>query len=151
MSDTMPINPVATAPPSYTESQAQPQANVARVTEAKPYAARAPKDAPPPYDYPEQSPSSGYQRFDTSSGRRVGVVTVIELGPEPCYLQCPSCGNFIYTDTVYKTGALTCIASALCFFFCIICTCLPCFVKDCLDVDHYCPRCNYCFGTFTRL
>ncbi|RUS74220.1 hypothetical protein EGW08_018026 [Elysia chlorotica] len=149
MSDTTPIYPSASAPPCYTEAEAHPLASTSKEV-AKPLATRVVKDSPPPYDYPAQRPpTSGYQRF----GRRVDLVTVnvIELGPDSAYLQCPCCGNFVYTDLEYRTGALTCLASTLCFFFCVVCTCLPCFVRDCLDVDHQCPRCNYHFGTFKRL
>ena len=63
MSDTTPIYPSASAPPSYTEAEAHPLASTVK-EESKPLAARAPKDAPPPYEYPPQCPPcTGYQRF----------------------------------------------------------------------------------------
>ncbi|GFR86363.1 lipopolysaccharide-induced tumor necrosis factor-alpha factor-like protein [Elysia marginata] len=152
MSDTTPIIPAASAPPSYTETESHRLTTTIK-EEVKPLTAVAPRDAPPPYEYPPQCPpssGSGYQRFD-DRGRRCEMVAVIELGSESVYLQCPSCGNFVYSNLEYRTGALTCLASTLCFLFCMVCTCLPCFIRDCLDVDHYCPRCNFHFGTFRRL
>uniref|UniRef100_A0A0B6Y075 LITAF domain-containing protein n=1 Tax=Arion vulgaris TaxID=1028688 RepID=A0A0B6Y075_9EUPU len=156
MSDRTPIIKPSAPPPTYVQTATTATTSLNN---------QAPDDfdstdAPPPpytpsstYSYDHVIPNSGqtYQRFDVDSGSQVDVITLCQLGPNPCQIQCPSCGQFVVTITYHRAGTLTFISATLCFLFCIICTFLPFCVDELQDVDHRCPNCKYYFGTFTRI
>ncbi|XP_032785478.2 cell death-inducing p53-target protein 1 [Daphnia magna] len=74
------------------------------------------------------------------------------LGPEVCTMKCPQCQAEIQTGIKTKPGLVPiCSGILICLFGCVLGCCLiPCFIKDCLDVEHFCPSCNAYLGRFKR-
>merc|ERR1719201_1602432 len=80
------------------------------------------------------------------------VNQVVRFGDRPVACTCNNCGQAITTQTRFRPGTLTWIIVAVLFvagFW--LCTCIPCCINECQDVDHHCPRCNNRVGTYNRL
>ena len=83
----------------------------------------------------------------------VAANVVTPFGPYPMQIKCPLCHSSIFTTTRASTGALTWIISAtLVFLGCFLGCCLiPCFVRSCKDIEHFCPNCKSYLGIYKRL
>ncbi|CAH1635088.1 unnamed protein product [Spodoptera littoralis] len=70
-------------------------------------------------------------------------MNIVQVGPEPSQITCPSCRATIVTRVERKSTTKThVIALLLCLFLCWPCVCVPYCVDSCQNADHYCPNCN---------
>ncbi|XP_059148516.1 lipopolysaccharide-induced tumor necrosis factor-alpha factor-like [Physella acuta] len=149
MKDSAPIL-LPSAPPSYTEAISE-SCNI----QTNPSVGNSvPSDPPPSYPpltnaaytgtYHAVTSGPGYQRFDH-------CISLVQLGPDSCFVQCPTCGHEVMTDIHHRAGTLTFITAGLCFFLCIVCTFLPFCMDDLQDVTHTCPICKHHIGTYSRI
>ncbi|KAM4025403.1 lITAF domain-containing protein [Anomaloglossus baeobatrachus] len=81
------------------------------------------------------------------------VIFKTELRDNPGLAVCPACNVPCTTNVQYKSGGLTILLCFLLFFFgCVLgCFLIPCCVKSCKDVDHYCPNCKHLIYKYKRL
>lgn len=81
------------------------------------------------------------------------TVTPVQFGPYPQRFNCPNCNAYVMTETHSTPGLLTYILSgALCFLAgYLLCCLVPCCVRECKDIEHRCPSCQYKLGLFKRI
>ncbi|XP_040297084.1 lipopolysaccharide-induced tumor necrosis factor-alpha factor homolog [Bufo bufo] len=99
---------------------------------------------PPPYS------DTGYQQQPIFAPQ---VIFKTDLADNPGLAVCPACNQPCTTTIKYKSGCLTTLLCCLLFFFgCVLgCFLIPCCVKSCKDVDHYCPNCQHLIYKYKRL
>lgn len=75
------------------------------------------------------------------------------FGPYPMRYTCPNCNAHVMTETHSTPGLLTYILSgALCVLAgYLLCCLVPCCVRECKDIEHRCPNCQYKLGAFKRI
>lgn len=74
------------------------------------------------------------------------------LGFSPATATCPACRAAVVTRTAHRRGAAAFLAALVaCAVSYGACFWVPCFVPWFLDVEHFCPRCEYSLGTCSRL
>ncbi|XP_069839784.1 lipopolysaccharide-induced tumor necrosis factor-alpha factor homolog [Dendropsophus ebraccatus] len=81
------------------------------------------------------------------------IIFKTELTDSPGLAVCPACNLPCTTTIQYKSGCLTTLLCCLLFFFgCILgCFLIPCCVKSCKDVNHYCPNCKNLIYKYKRI
>ncbi|XP_075687444.1 lipopolysaccharide-induced tumor necrosis factor-alpha factor homolog [Rhinoderma darwinii] len=81
------------------------------------------------------------------------VILKTDLTYNPGLAVCPACNLPCTTNIKYKSGCLTTLLCCLLFFFgCVLgCFLIPCCVKSCKDVNHYCPNCKHLIYRYKRL
>lgn len=81
------------------------------------------------------------------------TVTSAQFGPYPMRFTCPNCHAHVMTETHSTPGLLTYILSgALCVLApYLLCCLVPCCVRECKDIEHRCPNCQYQLGLFKRI
>jgi len=75
------------------------------------------------------------------------------LGEEPLQLYCPTCKTNVLTNTMHKTGLMTCLMSLL---GCLVCPCKYInilswylfYFKAMKDILHVCPNCATQIGKY---
>lgn len=127
---------------------------------------------PPPYSPPEQQqehlskkdhgsfasgpPPPGLHAPQQSVYTQQPTVVVypapLFFGPDPIPITCPNCHQNVLTETHSASGNLTCMLTTLCCCLgCGICSFIPCCVRECKDIEHSCPNCEYKLGIFQRV
>ena len=76
---------------------------------------------------------------------------VMNFGPHPQNIVCPSCHSNVSTSVSYTAGTLTYITACLCFCFCCPCAWVPCVIDGVKDVTHHCPTCRNIVGVYKRM
>ncbi|XP_071978689.1 lipopolysaccharide-induced tumor necrosis factor-alpha factor homolog isoform X2 [Engystomops pustulosus] len=81
------------------------------------------------------------------------VIFKTDLSDNPGLAVCPACNKQCTTSIEYKSGCLTTLLCCLLFFFgCVLgCFLIPCCIKSCKDVNHYCPYCKHLIHRHKRL
>ncbi|XP_060834743.1 lipopolysaccharide-induced tumor necrosis factor-alpha factor homolog [Rhopalosiphum padi] len=108
---------------------------------------------PPPYDegpgiYPA---SCVYSNEYITQHQSFTPECIIEstLGPMPVHMFCPTCHNYIITETNELPSNEAYLCCMLIFVVgCTLCSCLPFFMKSFQKVDHKCPQCTSYIGTY---
>lgn len=127
--------------------------------------------SPPPYS-PEAPPSAGPVRVVIQvPGRAVQhtvqhpvqkehhgssqpiVISITEFGPYSQLYACPHCGASIMTVTRPQPGLLTYVLSGtlLLFGWYLFCCFVPCCIRQCQDIVHFCPKCKSELGLHKRI
>ncbi len=81
------------------------------------------------------------------NGTTITPTPITILPKHPITMICPCCNKQIQTRINQTVGLGTYCASAA---MCVICCPLfwiPCVIKECKDVVHYCPNCGTMIGT----
>ena len=98
--------------------------------------------------------SSSQHQFvpPTTATTTIIHVTNASFGPDPIRVTCGNCSQVVVTNTGSSPGLLTWILSgSLLALGCWLGCCLiPCCIRECQDVDHFCPNCQKLLGTFRR-
>ncbi|CAJ0928885.1 unnamed protein product [Ranitomeya imitator] len=168
------INMAYSSQMAQTATAPEPQFNMAAPPyAAPPYAAppyAAPPYAAPPYAAPAEGnylyqaagwnpavypPPPGYNEIPGNPQPIIlpQVIFKTELGDNPGLAVCPVCNVPCTTSVQYKSGCLTILLCCLLFFFgCVLgCFLIPCCVKGCKDVNHYCPNCKHLIYKYKRI
>ncbi|KAI6175444.1 Lipopolysaccharide-induced tumor necrosis factor-alpha factor-like protein [Aphelenchoides bicaudatus] len=83
----------------------------------------------------------------------VGSCQQHPLSVGPMCIKCPHCHADIQTTVSYKKGTLAWILCLVLFLVGCWCGCclIPLYNEGCLDVEHSCPNCHACLGTYDRM
>jgi len=122
-----------------------------------------PYGQPQPYSY-HQPPQQGGQyavHYPPVAGVQPQVrvqptviltqASPVILGSHSQRMLCPACHSDIKSNVVSESNYMThLIAIGLCFFGCILCSCLPYCMDSCKNISHFCPHCKAYIGTYTR-
>ncbi|XP_056390837.1 lipopolysaccharide-induced tumor necrosis factor-alpha factor homolog [Hyla sarda] len=81
------------------------------------------------------------------------IIFKTDLTDSPGLAVCPACNLPCTTTIEHKSGCLTTLLCCLLFFFgCVLgCFLIPCCIKSCKDVNHYCPNCKNLIYKYKRL
>ncbi|KAL4090851.1 hypothetical protein QTP88_025617 [Uroleucon formosanum] len=115
-----------------------------------------PRESTPPPPYAESSgifPASLLYSNDHTTQQQYFTpeCIIIEptLGTKPVHMFCPTCHNYIITETDKSPSNEAYLCCMLIFIVgCTICSCLPFFMKSFQKVDHRCPQCASYLGTY---
>jgi len=112
---------------------------------------------PPPAQgkYPVQPQQPGYAATTTTVITQPGVVgaTVLRFSEYPMQIVCPRCQAQVVTSCQYTAGTF---AWVICLVICFLggglgCCLIPFCVEGMQDVNHICPNCHNCVGSFRRM
>ncbi|XP_055838243.1 lipopolysaccharide-induced tumor necrosis factor-alpha factor homolog isoform X2 [Episyrphus balteatus] len=147
----MPTNPgmppIPDVPPSY--NQTFPTAPAVNMAEGMTSSGQL-QPQPTPYipqqqSFGQQLPPQPQQIFIQN------LPPIPPLGPRPCLVTCPSCHQRQVSNIVIESSMKTHLfALALCVVGCFCCSCLPYFIDNCKNVNHYCKNCNAYFGMYNN-
>lgn len=109
---------------------------------------------PPPYDegpgiYPGSLMYSNDHLTQQQHFTPEFIIIESTLGPKPVHMFCPTCHNYIITETDESPSNEAFLCCMLIFIVgCTLCSCLPFFMKSFQQVDHRCPQCASFLGTY---